>query len=774
MIESGMAIQDSYWDFDTDTVGSVPTYATLTIGTNNSILVNSTYYLSAPNSVYINDTNTSTTAKISFRAFQDIINGSVNFSFNHTNSDQLYIYTMNTSNNNVYLQLSSNKIYYYNGSANTVLGAYVSNVWNNVSIDFNSVTHNFTVYLNGTLLGTGFSPTNQNASFMRYLIFETAGFSIPKMHVDNVEFIDDAIQTQPTTLRKFPYPYKAALTISSDIDDTYYNEFYDIYDFLNTNKNITGLGQGVNLSISSNFWFSGNVNIPSYYKYTNSSTILDDNASIFLDYLQTGYFDTAHNWNPMYYNMSTIADFNKLNLTLNILSGNGIIVPAWINHGGNDIVTNVGITSIYWKGDDSSNLSTYHWNRTQSSASTRYLWEGGGDAFQDSWMPYPMIPEQLNDSSYAFRFFRQLMRNDYSGTPFNRNFSIQINDTNINRLINHTGYGIVYTHLGYNGTTGGDALNPVFDTQAISNLNNLSNYSTVNKTIFITTLSKLLLYAEVSGYLNYSYNGSAIIIYNVTSPVRDFTPTLNDLSGITFYVPITTNVYLGSTNVTSSMIQNSADYTGQVSISFPINRSTYPYPKLSKVGSYQIDSTGDVLWNRTYTRPSLSQAVNASIIPSSDSITVNITAWNITGDYYKKWNESSTNASVTTQHTIGDFPANTAIQIKKNGINWNTYTSNSTGYITFTYADGYSDIQFEAELGTTASSSASCTVVNMALMGLITTLLVVFLILLFASILSTPISDGIIPMFIGIAVVVIIGLGMAIPVISDIVNMTCP
>jgi len=93
-------------------------------------------------------------------------------------------------------------------------------------------------------------------------------------------------------------------------------------------------------------------------------------------------------------------------------------------------------------------------------------------------------------------------------------------------------------------------------------------------------------------------------------------------------------------------------------------------------------------------------SINASIIPSSDSVNVTVSTWNTTGDYYKKWNESSSNASVTTQHIIGDFPINTVIQIKKNGVNWNTYTSNATGYITFTYADGYSDIQFEAEAST--------------------------------------------------------------------------
>jgi len=90
------------------------------------------------------------------------------------------------------------------------------------------------------------------------------------------------------------------------------------------------------------------------------------------------------------------------------------------------------------------------------------------------------------------------------------------------------------------------------------------------------------------------------------------------------------------------------------------------------------------------------QKLNATFTVSTDSIQVNVSSWNISGNYYKKWSESSSNVRVTTQHTIGDFPSNTTIQIKKNGLDLNTYTSNATGYIAFNYSEGYSDIQFEA------------------------------------------------------------------------------
>jgi hypothetical protein len=100
--------------------------------------------------------------------------------------------------------------------------------------------------------------------------------------------------------------------------------------------------------------------------------------------------------------------------------------------------------------------------------------------------------------------------------------------------------------------------------------------------------------------------------------------------------------------------------------------------------------------------------INISAIPTSDLLNVTINTWNTTGDYYKKWNESSTNTSTTTQHIIGDLLLNTTYQIKRDSINYTTVTSNSTGYINWTYSGGYSEHQFEIELYTpTATPTVS-------------------------------------------------------------------
>lgn len=88
--------------------------------------------------------------------------------------------------------------------------------------------------------------------------------------------------------------------------------------------------------------------------------------------------------------------------------------------------------------------------------------------------------------------------------------------------------------------------------------------------------------------------------------------------------------------------------------------------------------------------------VNMTILPSSDYINITILDWSSSSGYYKVWNESSRNASVSAYHLIGDFPADTPVLIKKNGQNWKTLTSNAAGFVTFVYGDGYDAFQFEA------------------------------------------------------------------------------
>ncbi len=113
------------------------------------------------------------------------------------------------------------------------------------------------------------------------------------------------------------------------------------------------------------------------------------------------------------------------------------------------------------------------------------------------------------------------------------------------------------------------------------------------------------------------------------------------------------------------------------------------------------DGVPEALINTTGTENFIEQSTGSYTITklpfnvSSESGTVETTllAWTTN---QKVWTLSSeTQQSVT--HTIGDFPANTDLQIKRDDINYETVTSNETGYIEWVYDGGFSEHTFSIE-----------------------------------------------------------------------------
>ncbi|MBZ0176563.1 MAG: hypothetical protein K8F55_14900 [Candidatus Methanoperedens nitroreducens] len=491
------------------------------------------------------------------------------------------------------------------------------------------------------------------------------------------------------------------------------NETYDALDYLNTNHSVNGTDSGVDLEVSQNFWMnggsaSGAIDTLCYYSdNTLETTLLCDKSNIFLDYLNMGYFDAPHTMSPNNVDMAT--NLSWYLDAISVLNQSSHPITYWVDH--SEVPQNIGIYNNNFVGDNPENSAHYHWNRTKTSLPNLvYFWENSPVV---SYKFYPGISNPLyfatlNDSSLIYGFWRNQGRcskgkqciDPYPNSAYNRNLSKQITDLILNNLIQHNLYSIIPSHFGSSGNTSTNTFRTIFDSNTTTQLHTLADYNKgtngKNKSIYVTTTGKLLRYAEVSTFLNYTYDGSKITINSVNSTIRNFTPTVDDLEGITFNVPITTSVFIGTTNVTSFIVPNPADSSGQVSIMFPLKRLTYPYPKISKVGSYSIDSAGVVTWNRNSQRPSINQAINISLIPSSDSVNITVSIWNTTGDYRKVWNESSSNHSVTTQHTIGDFPIHTNVIVLKNGATYGNFPSNSTGAITFIYSDGYSEIQFYA------------------------------------------------------------------------------
>jgi hypothetical protein len=103
----------------------------------------------------------------------------------------------------------------------------------------------------------------------------------------------------------------------------------------------------------------------------------------------------------------------------------------------------------------------------------------------------------------------------------------------------------------------------------------------------------------------------------------------------------------------------------------------------------------------------ISSSTSLRIAPSASTLNVEIKNWNKSGNYYKKWVESSPTHSVTTAHTIGDLSPGKTYALKIDGVQTGTYTADNSGQITFTYSDGYSTKTFEVEEVTTTTDTSS-------------------------------------------------------------------
>ena len=75
---------------------------------------------------------------------------------------------------------------------------------------------------------------------------------------------------------------------------------------------------------------------------------------------------------------------------------------------------------------------------------------------------------------------------------------------------------------------------------------------------------------------------------------------------------------------------------------------------------------------------------------------VDIYTWKTSGSYYKKWSETASGC-LSVDHKVGHLKANTYYELSVDSSAYETYLSNSSGVISFTYTGDYSQHDFEIE-----------------------------------------------------------------------------
>ena len=180
-------------------------------------------------------------------------------------------------------------------------------------------------------------------------------------------------------LRKFPYPFKCALAIASDIDYCSVEEFDEIHRFLNT-TGVTTMGPGLGLGIADSMWMydvvddyptAGMPPSMSYWKGTKPGVVKD--AQRIRGYIDKGWIDSLHTYGNF---RPTKGPFRRELAIAGIeeLSSRKILLDTWIDHGGQDISLNFA-KYYYYPGEqgDDPNSPAYHTDLLIAYG-VRYAW----------------------------------------------------------------------------------------------------------------------------------------------------------------------------------------------------------------------------------------------------------------------------------------------------------------------------------------------------------------------------------------------------------------
>jgi hypothetical protein len=394
-------------------------------------------------------------------------------------------------------------------------------------------------------------------------------------------------------LRKFPYPFNAALSICSDIDGTSLENFIIIHKFLNTNQN-TEMGAGLGLPIGDSFWMFDRPNLTNaaFSYFENLRGKASQAAPIIRDFVRAGILDVMHS----YGNFATMIAFSRRLAVQAIeeLDRYGLKIAVWTNHGGIESTHNIG--SLSWgKGDipihedngTSGELDCYHsdllldygirfyWDHEDYLTSlvgqdspvhfSEAYWRSplysgfklkaksiikGYLSFADllyskfhrkhfvPWQPFNFQNhliqiDQLRDGNIIFKFKRyghqKLVRSDHLG--------FLLNDRVLDHLIKKKGYLILYIHLGDQKVKQDTIPLPL---ETIEKFRQLADFYHTGK-IWIETTSRLLNYNFIHKYLKWSVTSTdsqyRIKIERLNASVPAYDLSQNDLSGLTFVCP---------------------------------------------------------------------------------------------------------------------------------------------------------------------------------------------------------------------------------------------
>ncbi len=414
----------------------------------------------------------------------------------------------------------------------------------------------------------------------------------------NSEFRKRYDARKEVALRKFPYPYRAGLAISSDCDNLEtLAELVEIQTFMST-KEMTSMGRGLGLDFAYNFFFFEPVEEAISYYHPDGQV-----APTLRKLIRAGDIDAIHSFGKK-------KDFVREDAVRAIqeMRRERLEIEVWIDH--TQAIDNLGDDVTFGEGDHPESAA-YHADLTLAYG-INFVWMGrismlvgqvapiGIGSFMSLFDKQHALAScknigkelaknvlgvfgsgkyaihgtndllkisELDDGQKVYEFVR--FDNHWKGVAAEdnaRGLEYLISERNLGRLKEVGGYMIVYTHLGKN--KGYDSFIPEGTITALRHLAEEGE----SGAIYITKTSKLLNYYLAQKYLEWSYevgkDSIRIVIGNINDPLAgEIMPSKEDLEGFTFYVPVNTptEIYVGGQRM-NGVVRNRADHTGKESV----------------------------------------------------------------------------------------------------------------------------------------------------------------------------------------------------------------
>ena len=385
------------------------------------------------------------------------------------------------------------------------------------------------------------------------------------------------------SVRPLPYPYRAGMAISNDVEFMSPEFFEGLMAFLNS-SGPSPLGTGLGLEVtSSTFFYSAHPYNFSYFEGAEVNSKPSYFAARMVDYLRSGWIDTLH----AYGDFDCVGGFIRPHAerTFDTLSQLRAIIPVFTNHGDSANCQNIGGDVFYHKGDVPSE-ACYH-SDLLAAHGTRYIWTDTaivGEQQRSGWRQFlslgASIPTQpfmtswqLQDGRTMERFAR--FRGTGANAPNLSSLTYQLDKLNLPELYRNNGIAIVYQHLGVLYRSGGKCtaatLKAMLERPEVYLLPWYRLAQEVGEgRLWLSGLSRLLRYSDMLSDLGVEVDRKGVIMLTSERPVSD--PEAH-FQGLTIYVDtfMTPVVTYGTRLI--PIVHNGPDESGRYSISIPIKKA---------------------------------------------------------------------------------------------------------------------------------------------------------------------------------------------------------